>query len=100
MEMSEEMENFVISDAAEIKSPMTDDASFQEPAFSPPVRKLIVWYNLTRKDGSRSSSRIFIDWAADIRTSADLMGIEQYLVGTSDGELVSVMVTHWKALES
>lgn len=98
--MSDDMDNLILSDDSDSQSPLTGEATAEAPQFVPPVRKLAVWYNFTRKDGSQGESRIFINWVADIRTSADIMGVEQHLVGSSNGELVAAMVTHWKALES
>lgn len=79
---------------ANSKSPVT------EQPFMPPVRKLAVWYEATYADGAQLLQRIFIDWAADIRLSQDLENVEREIIAQSGGQVVSALITHWRALEN
>lgn len=75
------------------------DKNPEPPAFSPPVRKLAVYYDFVRRDGSQGKTRMFLDWVADIRLSADLVALESRIVEVSGGELISALITSWAPLE-
>ena len=68
-------------------------------AGQPLIRKLLIYYDFVRKDGSKGSSRFVIDWAADLRLLADILTIESNIVTSSNGEVISAFVTNWKSLE-
>jgi len=87
--------------AGQVKSDQTAVAQAEAaPALPPPpVRKVLIYYDLVRKDGSQGKNRFAIDYAADVRLLSDILAIERNIVAASNGELISAFITNWKSLE-